>query len=604
MRQLILPLNLKETANVVHFPIVPSWWPNGSKFMHLKKPFTAPAHVVGYDTETYRGSILTQQIVSKGVQEIQWCDDDDVLDRFLRFIERNYEGYIIIYCFNAEFDLAILLRKYITNFLKDDFAVQHKGWELGVFCSKNWYATFKKPGWFVRFLDIHNYFTGNLASVAKSFNLEIGKLERPEGLGAIKYTKADKKFVEYAMQDARLCYQMGERIVEMHQEFDIPLSTSSANFAEKVFRRKFVQPGWQIQYPPFQAQRLAEITYHGGKNGYYLPGPRYVHNVYEYDFNAAYGFAMYSLPSFLSGRYRKVKTFKEGKAGVYQVTGKLRGCPFGILYNAHFDYFRYPDTQIIKAYVTSYELEEAIKSGEFTLDTCKGWVWESDTEENPIHEYAKYFWEKKNEARKGDVRYLFYKLCLNSLYGKWIQRNPKNHGGFLIRDGQVEYSPRTDISGGLYHPFIATLITGFTRARLHSAEHFFDAIESSTDSVKSKRFVKANASIKSFGAMQLEKHKCAECQREDIKSVQGVFLRNRLNLLLDKKGHILKCALHGFWGRPDLLKKLWLERRTSYELERMPKVREALTQQGKPMFDTFVQERFLNIDWSRYAEIK
>ncbi len=571
--------------------------------MHLKKGYTQPDYLLGYDTETRLGSIMTHQFVSSQEAKIEWVNDANVLDNFLKYLE-NFSGYVIVYIFNAQFDLALLLRKYIDLFLFDDFEVEHNGWKLTVFCSRNWHATFhnKRKGIFVRVIDIHNFFSGSLEKVSETFQTKQKKLEKPEGLGYEKFTHSDKQFVEYALMDARLCREIGISIVKIHEEFDIPVSSSAANLAEKVFRRSFIKEGMRIKFSPFSATRLAEISYHGGKNGYYLDSPTLIKTCYEYDFNAAYGYAMYSLPSFLSGKYKMVDTFIDGKVGVYQATGTVYPCRYGILYDTRFNYFRTEKRQKIKCFVTSFELEEAIRSGEFKLSHAKGWIWKPDTTESPLREYAKYFWEKKNTTNKGDVRYLFYKLCLNSLYGKWIQRNPKDRMKFQVNaQEKFSFMHRKAVAGGLYHPFIASLITGMTRARLHKAEHFFNAIECSTDSVKSREFKKTPRA--QFGAMQLERFKCPDCKKE-YKTFTGLFIRNRLNLLLDRSEHILKAALHGFWGKPDLLKQLWKEKRTDYEVDRMPLIREGLKHRGKSLFQFYSEERTLKIDWDAYKEIR
>jgi hypothetical protein len=595
---------------MLDFPYIPKYWPKGKKFMRLEKGYVPPIYIIGYDTETYDGDILTQQFTtldSNGKtidKQTQFVNDENVLDKFLDYLE-SYPSYAlshsgIVFCFNAKFDLAILLRKFINNFLQDQFEIKYRDWKIKVFCSKNWYASFDYQidnfKYHFQFLDIQCFFSGSLESVAKTFQCDIGKLKRPENLGYIRFKKSDTDFMEYAQHDATLCAEIGYKILEMHAEFDIPISTGSANLAEKVFRRMFIKEKMQIQFPDPPCNRLAEITYHGGKNGYYMDHPTYVKGVYEYDFNAAYGFAMYSLPSFISGKFVETKKFRPEFAGVYQVEARIQPCQYGILYDTRFNYFCLSNPQTIRSYATGYEIEEGIRSKEVQLKKVHGYIWKPDTTENPIHEYAKYFWEKKNSTPKGNIRYVFYKLCLNSLYGKWIQRNPTKQT--IVRTGgNFSIAGDRDTAGGLYNPFIATSITGFTRARLHSAEHFYESIESSTDSVKSKKLVKGAAGHKGFGVMQLEHFFCKEC-KEDVSKTNGLFVRNRLNVLNCLKGHVLKAALHGFWGNPEMLLGMWKKGVTNYYIDRMPLIREGLTQVDKFLFRMRTEERNLNIDWS------
>lgn len=600
---------------MLEFPQIPKWWSTGAKFVKLMKGFNPPDYLIGYDTETNKGEIMTQQTChseygkKQRKDRIKWVTEDNVLDDWLNFIDGSMEGFICCFCFNAKFDLAILLRKYIDKFLEDDFVVRHetnKGviWEINVRCSKNWYAFISKRNTFIYFLDIQNFFSGSLANVAKTFQCETSKMEKPDGLGEKPFYQNDKLFVDYALTDSRLCLEIAEKLMAMHEEFDIPVATSSANFAEKVFRRDFIPEGKRFIFPQeFPCIRLSELSYHGGKNGYYLDNPAYVHNCYEYDFNSAYPFAMHSLPSFLSGTYEKVNSFKDKYVGVYHAIGFIKPCNYGILYNSNFDYYRFSETVKIESFCTSFELQEAIESKEFKLESARGYIWKPDTGESPLKEYNRYFWERKNNTSKKDIRYIFYKLLLNSLYGKWIQRNPAKRAKYVYSNGQLDLHRREDIAGGLYHPFIASLITGHTRARLHQSEHFFSAIESSTDSVKSRRYHAKSSNLKEMGVMQLEHKECSQCNKEYTK-FNGLFVRNRLNLLLCPKEHVVKCALHGYWGKPNQLLEMYKKKEYVYQVDRMPLIREGIKQIGKNLFQMHEEERSINISWDNLQIIK
>jgi len=594
---------------LLNFPEVPIWWKNGNKFKYMETGFVPPDYIVGYDTETCNGRIITQQFYhsrygrKERIDRIEFVNDNNILDNFLNYISK-MKGHVIVYCFNAKFDMAILMRRWISEFLGDDFEKSYKGFHFKIFCSRNWYGYIFGSNVTVSFLDIKNYFFGSLDSVGKSFNLQKSKLNKPDGLGDKLFTSKDKHFVSYALHDAKMCLEIGEYIIDMHREFDIPLSTSSANFAEKVFRRRFLDPNMQIQYPSdFSCSRLAEISYHGGKNGYYLETPAIIERCYSYDFNSAYPSAMFNIPSFLSGHYQHINYFSDKYVGIYQVSGNIKSCPYGILFSNSFQYFRYYKGKI-SCCCTSYELEEALKSKEFKLDAVSGWIWKPSTNiDNPLKEYSKYFWEKKNTTPKTDVRYLFYKLLLNSLYGKWIQRNPSSTAKYIYTKNQLSYIPRKDEAGGLYQPFIASLITGYVRAKLHNAEHYFSAIESSTDSVKSRLYVKSHDGLRQLGAMQLESFDCKECKTKN-KSFTGLFLRNRLNVLMDSKHHVLKAALHGFWGKPEALINMYKKGDINYEVRRMPLIREGLKQTGKTLFSMYTERRSISIDWSKLIVVR
>jgi hypothetical protein len=72
---------------------------------------------------------------------------------------------------------------------------------------------------------------------------------------------------------------------------------------------------------------------------------------------------------------------------------------------------------------------------------------------------------------------------------------------------------------------------------------------------------------------------------------------------MDNKKHVLKAALHGFWGKADELYKMYKEGRVWYTINKMSGIREGLKQQGKPLFEMYQEERSLNIDWTRLRKL-
>lgn len=571
----------------------------------MKQGFLAPQYVGSFDCETVYGEILTLQMNSENYQtgrgyheRIKWVSHATVLDEFLNYYGR-LEGFVVLFGFNIKFDAPLVFRQFIELFLHDDFAIRYREWGIRMFCSTNWFCVLENRKTSIMLVDVRSYFQrGSLAKVSQDFKLPIEKLEKPEALGNYRYSKRDTGFVQYALQDIRLTLGIGKQILKMHEEFDIPMSSSFANMSEKVFRRMFLEDGERIQYPPHEAQRLAEICYHGGKNGYYHDGPTDYGKVYEYDFNSAYPFAMYDMPNFSQGEFVKVNTLSDKYEGFYEVSGKLGGCRYGIFYDDGFHYYRNQNAAKVICRVSSYELREAIRAREFKIDRIIGWVWKPDDARNPLKEYTSYFWQKKQSTPKEDVHYLFYKLFLNSLYGKFIQRNPFDRDKVMkLRESDFLMQDTDLVSGGLYNPFIGAMITAHCRARLHQNEHKLEAIDCSTDSIKSAHY---DPEYKKdyLGRMRLETYHCKTCQKS-YSHFNGVFVRNRLNLLLCRAGHVVKGAMHGFWGSKEDLLTVYEGRLTSYEVTRMPLIREGLKQEGKPLFQFFTETRSLNIEWQK-----
>jgi hypothetical protein len=87
---------------------------------------------------------------------------------------------------------------------------------------------------------------------------------------------------------------------------------------------------------------------------------------------------------------------------------------------------------------------------------------------------------------------LMAKLCLNSVYGKFIQKVPTGRESVypmfdvVDDDEQLRYRDHNMVTGGyraggLYHPAIASLITGNVRAQVHRYEHKYESLMTSTD---------------------------------------------------------------------------------------------------------------------------
>jgi hypothetical protein len=405
-----------------------------------------------------------------------------------------------------------------------------------------------------------------------------------------------------------LGYEIGEKIIEMHEEYDVALSMSAPQFAMRVFTKYHLKEDEEIHLPSKSILKGALASYHGGKNGFYVK-PGLYRDVTELDISSAYPHAMKSMPQFVRGYYKKTAVYESGLQGVYCVTGEMKWCRYAI-FQTH-DGKAIHGGSIKNLWVTSYELAEAIRNEEVKIESLFGWLWVPDPNytHNPLAEYVDEFYAKKEASHKGDPKYLTYKLLLNALYGKFIQNveveeNGKVNTEVIIEpDGRRTKVPKTFKAGGMFSPVIATLITGFVRAYLHRMEHDYKAIHSSTDSIKTLQSVDPNALLHGLGGLNVE--------------VKGdcVILRNKLYLhydgemgktFVDTDGVTKKCppkkyAMHGFWGGVDDLLALVAARRITYHVNHLYRMKEAKVQ-GKVPLKSYRQKREVNIDWSSYIE--
>lgn len=335
----------------------------------------------------------------------------------------------------------------------------------------------------IRFIDAHAFYTTSLNGAADMLGLP-----RKVDMDNKRFTRDDltnDHFLEYARQDAYITRLIGESIVAMHDDYDVTQTVTAPHFASSVFRRHFLS--CEIPLPPPDLEQAGLYAYHGGKNGYYLNGPRHLSNVYAYDITSAYPEAMRALPDIEQASWSYVDAYEPGRHALWKIAGEYRSCRYrGLMRHENAWHETGP---IADAWVTSYELDAAIERGEIDLTACEGWVLDGP-DGGPLTRYVDRFFAIKRTTT-GAAR-TAAKLFLNSLYGKFFQKVPLgtvgwydltedmgiSHATYRQTDPTLAYDYRV---GGLYHPPIAALITGYVRAKIHRLEHRYGAIMTSTD---------------------------------------------------------------------------------------------------------------------------
>lgn len=568
--------------------------------------------IFGCDTETIDGEPISIQLYNPEYGKFFFSvNANNVSDVFLSFFKnlKMKSGYknIIVFAHNLTFDLPILFYPIKEDFCSMECSFKRKNLkhnvEVDVICGNTFFATLRYRGISkirkngknyidckrrVQIIDTSRYFEGSLEYLCETLQLPVKKLKKPENLGN-KNCIIDDYFKRYAIIDAIAVYHIGKFIFDMHREFDIPLSVSVSQQAQRIFTRKFMPINDLARLPPKRMIEPFILSYHGGKNGFYLPHAQQIKNVTEIDVVSMYPWAMTQLPSWTEGVYRQTYEYEANKWGVYCFTGFVKNCKYPIIPNHD---FKYKHGLLENVWVASPEFDNAIKHGEIIeIKDIKGIIFEpTGTATNPFIDYVKFFFDKKANAENEPKR-IYYKKLGNCLYGKTMQNvlyrneydfeyelkkiknNTDNNSRILITNTKI--NGRLYRAGGLFHPVIATWITSLARARLHDMEHEFEALDSSTDSVKTTKNITFNEKI--LGGLSV-KNKSDSC----------IFLRNKCYMMLDAQGEILKdkygrevCAHHGFGGKPKDLYKLWLNKATSYKYSRMTRLRESVKRAKK-----------------------
>jgi hypothetical protein len=593
----------------------------------LKRGYSARIHHWAFDTETVDGDPVMIQFAGRIRGEVQgWCRPvtrTTILDALMDFLMQwGDAGHTnILWSHVSEYDLGVAFVEFPEIWEHSRWDADFQAGKSGEEVARIHLRHFDNPYHDVhlgrthwRLLDTFSWFKKGLDKIAEELQLPTKKMARPDYIGKRKPETKDEKayFEAYAINDAITTLHLGEFIAGMHDELDIPMSISIAHMASHVFRKQFLNeplvetstPGYVVRHrmphahpnadyemlPGTEKRLPLEIpeqsipfpfltgnaspelyhasmySYHGGKNGLYVP-PGIYGNVREVDIISAYPTAMKALPPMTKGDWVATDEFIITNpfgdppvpewAGIYRVSGHVGGrCPYGTFMD-HTGEVKFKAGDVFTdTWVTGWELASCW--GEINVDDLFGYIWvPSAGAINPFDHYVDFFFEKKNSTPKEDPRYQMYKLLLNALYGKLIQR----------ADEEDQHGQLITTAGMLFNPFWASQITGHCRARLHQLEHTYSAIHSSTDSI----LTQSSSISTGHGLGDLE------VKAEGTLTV----LRNKLYIL--KAGEqIEKFALHGFRGRVADLEALIKKGGKSYSVMHMWRPRESRRQDQKP----------------------
>lgn len=478
------------------------------KFWHISRLIRGRGnrkpYVIGFDSEAENGRPFLFQFslpdtpVEATQLRIVGTGRHDGLMTFLTFIHETCtrkDTEYLIYGWNVAYEFTQILGDLptevatLSEFVLDNVVLRSVSglalatYNIHVWNDKRFMLTFENVHTKrrVRLLDGMGFYKTGLDNAGKMLGLGAKIV-----LQSKKFTRKSLEaplFLEYAKQDAWLTRKIGEEIVSLHETYDVPTCISAPHFAARVFRRHFLNG--TLELPSEHIEQAGLFSYHGGKNGYYLNGPKHFSDLYQYDITSAYPEAMRQLPDIEKAQWIDCREYLPGVHALWNVTMQYKSCRYhgGMSHAEGWLSTGYVDG----VWLTSYELDAILAEGEATLIACHGYVM-TGTPGGSLQKYVDTFFALKAKA-EGAAREAA-KLFLNSLYGKFFQKVPLGACGYFeadVENAEVRFvaTDPTQLydwqAGGLYHPPIASLITGYVRAKIHRLEHKYDAIMTSTD---------------------------------------------------------------------------------------------------------------------------
>jgi len=555
--------------------------------------------LIGLDTETIGNSdiniendIYSMQLVKNSLNEeyfylvsnddvgIKMLDATSETDNFL------FNRYSFITAHNLEFDLGALLgkdflklinyHKYKDNAIQVNHGnVRYKGWDVKFALGQSPFFMFRKKGARIIFTDSRNWFKGSLDSIGKTF-FNIAKKDKPSYLGvrAPQNDNEFKEFKEYAMQDARIQFLITKKIAGLHQAEDVAMTITPASFSSKIFKKNFLTNRLFLERSDSKLKMIWS-TYHGARFESIGRGLFEKYNMY--DVNSLYPYAMKESPLNFSNTPMvniSLDDVERGVVGFCRVEFKyLRAVPYPCL-PVREEKLVFPYSGI--SYCTTHELKNALNDIEIISFSGCGWYPQEQDIDHPLGHYVDYMYDEKQliahqikelEKENNDYNYeeilrlqIDYhkaKLKMNSLYGKFAQRNP-------IYDPKTEKN--IDLAGAMFKPDFASLITGYSRKVIHDYMVKYGTIYCDTDSIISKANIDDTFDL---GGL-----------KKEYEDIDFMIIRSKLYFGLDPEHTVVKkAAKHGFriskQSAFDLLRK-YDAPHVEYESLRMTKCMESL----------------------------
>jgi hypothetical protein len=466
-----------------------------------KQPVREQPYVIGFDSEadtSSDGRPMLFQYSLPGTKE-----EDVILQEvpetkhaglgcFLDFLDRycvDAKTEYLLYVWNLTYEFTQLFHDLpkevvnesewtLTRISKRD-GTQYP-WTAHVSNDKRQLAEFVNGRVTVRVLDGTAFYKTSLAKAAKM--LGVGEKYESGSVDRSLFTRRDlldREFVTYAKRDAYITRLIGEYIQKQHDGFGIRTCISAPHFAATVFKTHFLHGPFTC--PDANIEQAGLYSYHGGKNGYYLDGPAEFATIYNYDITSAYPEAMRQLPDVENSSWKAAQEYEPGQHGIYEVTLDYERCKYRGIQNHDGSW---ADRGRITVHTTSYELDEVLRQEEATIVSCAGYILLGKSG-GALSDYVDKFFAVKSTS-VGPERETA-KLLLNSLYGKFFQKQPIGRVGNYDLDSEswLSYDDANESydydAGGLYNPPVASLITGYVRAKIHRLEHKYESVMTSTD---------------------------------------------------------------------------------------------------------------------------
>lgn len=393
------------------------------------------------------------------------------------------------------------------------------------------------------FLDSLNYAPFSVELMGKILGLP--KLDSPKALGKIPKNEKERLELEiYNKRDCEVTYKFMQFLDKGFSEAGGKMKTTIASTALDIFRRRYLRRSVKKESAVlgFNVEQFIFESYFGGRTEVFKRGR--IENMKLYDINSLY-------PSAMLNEYPDPNTAVWNEQGTERNIKKYEGCTRVIMYCPK--EMKYPllpmriegklifPTGRIEGVFTHIEIRRALELGYELLKIQEQLIYKKTW--YPFREYVNDLYEKRMKYKKEKNKMeLVYKLLLNSLYGKFGQKNLTETVFFnkeFLTEEQIEKvhqnpnAEMTDDKNGVITekktceesfvlPILCSYTTAHGRILLHKYLTECEGYYCDTDSIVTDKEIEESTRL---GGMKLE---------YDIE--EGVLVKPKMYYLKTKEG--------------------------------------------------------------------
>jgi len=502
----------------------------------LKRGFSKKNNIICFDVETTGGeenaiehdfklAIISR--IEDNPTFITVYNRRELTKTLLKMVKKSENVKNLIFAHQSQYDCAYLdfekinkmyeLRSYSTN----PFFISYRGKAISPKTKKK--RSNQKN---LLFLDSLNFLKTSLKELGEMFR--IPKMD-------IDFKKCSIEELEnYCKRDVEILIKVVEWIIDFHRQYDIPMSLTFPQFTYRLYRKNYL-PVTIKQTSNKKIMELERASYYGGRVEVF-DFNKWFH-AYVYDFNSLYPAVMsnngypINLLKYYTSKVSQTFSFNEKldlieqahkeKLGIIaQVSLEIPKSKFGIVPYRFENKLCFPNGNF-ETTLASPELktvmENVIAINQFSIYNMA----------DIFSDYIYYCYEERKKAIRAndDIMDWFWKLLMNSLYGKFAQRKfidirRKEYDGHFdfATSGLRENGELKTLSwlGGIaiekkiekLNPnsfvAIASFVTSYARAKLYRyLAKFPDVLYCDTDSLFLPN--QEIESSKELGGLKLEK---------------------------------------------------------------------------------------------------